>query len=391
MTIPTDIQNLVGTGAILSLFGTLAYSLRSIPATIWRKLKQKFIYSVTVYDYDELFTMIEKWLYAHHEGKYRTVRAHYYEKDNQGMVIYRQESDVFYLKYKGKYIVFSKNKEKMEHAQTVREQYAHQYSISGFRAKEVIKSLFNDIMQFTNNGLDKDLLKIRYGVYGDWGQTIRKRVKPLSKVILNKKDKTFLESDITDYTNKQQWYIDVNIPYKRTYLFHGLPGCGKSTLAQSIASELNKTLCVLNLSSVANDNELMRTFTNVPENGILLIEDIDAAFVSRENKDSKVSFSCLLNCLDGTMSKEGLITIITTNHIEKLDPALIRPGRIDVKMEIKPAGCPEIEEFLTLFYGERVILDDKDIELPMSAVQEICIRNKNNLKKALYELQPVTA
>jgi len=89
---------------------------------------------------------------------------------------------------------------------------------------------------------------------------------------------------------------------------------------------------------------------------LLVIEDIDAIFDQRENKvpDSKLTFSGLLNVLDGLNSTAGLITIITTNHIDKLDPALLRSGRIDKVIKLDLPTDDLIREMIGRF------LDNKD-------------------------------
>ena len=106
---------------------------------------------------------------------------------------------------------------------------------------------------------------------------------------------------------------------------------------------------------------------------MLAIEDIDAAFDGRKKK-AKVTFSALLNCLDGLFYKDELITIITTNHIEKLDKALIRPGRVDLKLEITNPGKDEVEEYLSIFYSQTItIADDYASEYSMAEIMNFCI------------------
>ena len=98
------------------------------------------------------------------------------------------------------------------------------------------------------------------------------------------------------------------------------------------------SICVLNLSDpYLSDDRLQHRLADAPENSIILLEDIDAAFRSREanvhlEEASKgvnnLTFSGLLNAIDGVTSTEGRIVFMTTNYIERLDPALIRPGTV---------------------------------------------------------------
>jgi mitochondrial chaperone BCS1 len=89
-----------------------------------------------------------------------------------------------------------------------------------------------------------------------------------------------------------------------------------------------------------NDEKVQKLLNNSPSDSIILMEDIDAIFVGRSsvNKNSNVSFSGLLNAIDGIRSQEGRILILTTNHKEKLDPALLRPGRCDLQIHLNNAS-----------------------------------------------------
>jgi chaperone BCS1 len=104
---------------------------------------------------------------------------------------------------------------------------------------------------------------------------------------------------------------------------------------------MNMSICYLNLSGGRlNDNSLNTCLNNCPANSIILLEDIDAIFVERTavNRGRGVSFSGLLNALDGVRSQEGRILFMTTNHRDRLDPALMRPGRADVHVKLDYAS-----------------------------------------------------
>jgi chaperone BCS1 len=118
-----------------------------------------------------------------------------------------------------------------------------------------------------------------------------------------------------------------------------------------------------------------------------VFEDVDVYFNGRKNNNPNgVSFSMLLNCLDGEFSKDGTIVIMTTNHVENLDSALIRPGRIDVKLEISNPKKIEIVEYLKNFYevDEIIGFDDYiDSAISMVKIQDICLVNKDSLSDAI--------
>lgn len=122
-------------------------------------------------------------------------------------------------------------------------------------------------------------------------------------------------------------------------MLYGPPGTGKTSFTQAIAGALKLNICYLNLSGDRLcDDGLNRALNDAPAQSIILLEDIDGIFIKREYVDRngitrsrrRVTFSGLLNALDGIRSQEGRILFMTTNHREKLDPALLRPGRCDM-------------------------------------------------------------
>lgn len=124
---------------------------------------------------------------------------------------------------------------------------------------------------------------------------------------------------------------------------------------QAIAGALKLNLCYLNLSSGdVDDDSLNRLLSEAPERSIILLEDVDAMFTDRTTmQTSKLSFSGFLNALDGVRSQEGQILFMTTNHKEKLDPALLRPGRADVHVKLNHASDKQMKGLFLRFFPEK--------------------------------------
>ncbi|KAG5786778.1 hypothetical protein H9Q69_014148 [Fusarium xylarioides] len=163
------------------------------------------------------------------------------------------------------------------------------------------------------------------------------------------------------------WYAKRSIPYRRGYLLFGPPGTGKSSFSLSIAGELDLDIYVISIPSV-NDQTLKDLFDGLPDRCVVLLEDIDAAGATRsrdlrsEDSDSEgdtgprkkaVTLSGLLNTLDGVASQEDRIPIMTTNHVGKLDEALIRPGRVDFKVEFRLADRETAEQLFYFVLGHQ--------------------------------------
>ncbi|KAM3582000.1 Complex III assembly protein translocase and chaperone [Umbelopsis sp. WA50703] len=195
----------------------------------------------------------------------------------------------------------------------------------------------------------------------------RKR-RMLESVILDNGIKERIVEDVKAFIGSGKWYNDRGIPYRRGYLLYGPPGSGKSSFIQSLAGELEYNICILNLSERGlTDDRLNHLLSNVPERSIMLLEDIDAAFAKRKQSDqqgyqSMITFSGLLNALDGVASAEERIVFMTTNHVENLDPALVRPGRIDVKEFLGNASDSQIRGMFLRFYEHQPELGEQFLQ-----------------------------
>lgn len=184
----------------------------------------------------------------------------------------------------------------------------------------------------------------RYGLA--WKPKARKPIRLLDTVHFDNNLKQSLLADIRNYLDPktQMRYQSRSMPYRRGYLFYGPPGTGKSSLSVAIAGEFGLDLYEVKVPSVATDADLEQMFQEIPPRCVVLLEDIDAVWVDRSNAEksaldnktgtntSNCTLSGLLNVLDGVGSQEGRIVIMTTNRPDQLDNALIRPGRVDMKV-----------------------------------------------------------
>ena len=153
----------------------------------------------------------------------------------------------------------------------------------------------------------------------------------------------------------KKFYENIGIPYKLNILFEGLPGTGKTSLIYTIASELKRDIAILNFNKDVDDNVFMRALRRLPKNAIFVLEDIDVLFKERKENDnikSMISFSGLLNSLDGMAFKDNLVTIMTTNYECNLDVALKRPGRIDKSLNFGFAREGQVECMYNKFFPD---------------------------------------
>jgi chaperone BCS1 len=194
--------------------------------------------------------------------------------------------------------------------------------------------------------------------YSQWDSIGTRRSRSLASVILPDGIAEDVMADARRFRGGCHWYINRGIPYRRGYLFHGTPGSGKTSLISAIAGELKLSICILNLSnSSLDDGRLLELMAEVPTDSIVVLEDVDAAFQQRRGVDSSaagISFSGLLNAIDGVAAQEGRLLCLTTNHVDRLDPALIRPGRIDKTIEFTHAQPEQTQALFLQFYQDEL-------------------------------------
>lgn len=209
-------------------------------------------------------------------------------------------------------------------------EYFHRIKVS-HASLDVLSKFVAEALVFTKP-IQKQQIKIYFSrSKGYWEHFNNIYAQPIDKIYMDEAVKKSIIQKIDSFIESKQRYITYGRSYKLNFLLTGVPGAGKTSTVKAIALKYDRPVYVLSFTKDLTDETLVSLMAEVKDNSIILLEDIDAFFVDRESKkDTNVSFSALLNIMDGTMMKgNGTMMFLTANNPERLDPALTRAGRID--------------------------------------------------------------
>jgi ATPase family associated with various cellular activities (AAA) len=154
-----------------------------------------------------------------------------------------------------------------------------------------------------------------------------------SQLVLDPRAVSLLKDDFESFFERESWFRERRLPFRRGYLLHGPPGNGKTTAIRAMMSSRGLSAYTMRLfDRRRDDGDLDALFEKALRHrpALVLLEDLDRAFPKTGETRSNVSIQQLLNCLDGVATGEGLIVVATANEPTILDPAILRrPGRFD--------------------------------------------------------------
>lgn len=193
------------------------------------------------------------------------------------------------------------------------------------------------------------------------------------------------------FLNNREEYLKHGKPWHEGFVLSGPPGTGKSYFVQQIASKFSLNISYFNLDAFPNNETFIKAMLEVSFPSIILFEDIDCSKISHVRAEAGtkeaitealdpnkkegyegVSLSTLLNVLDGLLAQEGQICVLTTNHIEKLDPALIRAGRFKINAIFEKLTGPEICEIVSKNYETEIDLKLDNLRMSIAEVTDLC-------------------
>lgn len=357
-------------GLLLMALGAVGGWLYKLVPILYNFLKRKFIVTVDIQSNNDVFRWFAIWL-AHHsyskksrlltvntDGGFGESMAGNPDnfKDEKPNLYFSPAPGNHLIWYQGRPVWIRRDREKkMGNDGNGRLSIYEQFEIVMLgRDRELAKSLLREVRDFIHN-LEKDDTSVYSATkYGEWRRIKKQKPRALESVILKNDLQYEIYETLREFYSNPEWYTKRGIPYRKGYLLHGPPGTGKTSLVKAMAGAMDMNIYIININNGISNDNFTHAMTEVPRRSIILIEDVDAAFTQREktDEDQNVTFKTLLNTIDGVISPEGTILFMTTNHIDKLDPALIRKGRVDRKIYVGPADTRQMQRLFEHFYPQ---------------------------------------
>jgi mitochondrial chaperone BCS1 len=350
-------------GLLLMIIGGISVYLRAVPVKIWEWIVDQATLSITIKDDDAAFIWVKEWFLD--QQFLKRIRRLDIDTTLQGrsVALIPAPGRHWFWRSGRPFRVDLYRSEEANAARPRRQEFLCFRTIG--RSQGILWHFVNEIGECHR----KNAVRSWLFVYDDgWSRVAAYVPRKLDSVILRPGEKERLLDDVGKFRSARQRYRDLGVPYHRGYLFYGPPGTGKTSLVSAVAQRFGMSIYAINLAHF-NDRSLVSAMNDVDQNSVILFEDIDCvksgdARVQQESaaresqskspgaKDDRfgVTLSGLLNALDGFSAPDNVLFIMTSNQIEALDPALLRPGRIDYRLYLGPATEEQKVELYRRFF-----------------------------------------
>jgi mitochondrial chaperone BCS1 len=361
-------------GLLLMIVGGLGVYLRAVPETLWEWFVSQTTMMITVNDDDASFYWVKEWfLEQEFLKRIRRVDLDTTIRNEKLTLVPAPGRHWFWHARRPFLVYFYRNEDPKGSAR-------HRTESLTFRTVGRRQATLRQFVERIVECHEKRVgIKSSLFAYDDgWMRVDGYQPRILESVILKPGEKEQLIRDIEKFRNSRGRYRQLGVPYHRGYLLYGPPGTGKTSLVSAMAARFEMHVYTINLSNF-NDRTLTTALNDVPSNSVILFEDIDCmrsgkaratpgedTSKSRTNggEDKKegtvdlgITLSGLLNAIDGFSAPENVLFVMTSNVVESLDPALLRPGRIDYRLYMGQADKAQKIELYKRFFPHAAELD----------------------------------
>ena len=382
-------------GLLLMIIGGISVYLRAIPMTVWNWLVDQSTMSLTITDDDVAFHWVKEWfLDQQFLKRVRRLDVDTTLRGQNVALIPAPGRHYFWRANRPFRIGFYRTEE--DHSMRMKRRELLVFRTLG-RSQKVLWQFVNEIVEShrKNSGIRSYLF-----VWNDGWSCVDAYVpRLLDSVVLNAGEKERLLEDVARFKSSRERYRKLGVPYHRGYLFYGPPGTGKTSLVSALAGKFGMSVYAINLAQF-NDRSLAGAMNDVQRNSVILFEDIDCmksgdartqkeesqgqnpkAHDQKENQFG-VTLSGLLNALDGFSAPDNVLFVMTTNRIEALDLALLRPGRIDYRLYLGEASEHQKIELYRRFFPNASLVEaqlfvDENCAATMAEFQGLLLEREN--------------
>jgi chaperone BCS1 len=354
-------------GLLLMLVGGLGVYMRAIPERFWEWLVGQTSMMITVNDDDSSFYWVKEWfLEQNFLERIRRVDLDTTIR-SKGLALIPAPGRHWFWHAGRPFVVYFYRNEDPKGSSRRRTESLTFRTIG--RRQAFLRKFVQEIVACHEKSLG---IRSTLFVYAEgWMRVEGYSPRLMESVILKSGEKDQLVRDIEKFRNARHRYRQLGVPYHRGYLLYGPPGTGKTSLVSAMAARFQINIYAINLSAF-NDRALTSVINDVPQNSVILFEDIDCMksgearvthgevagktatnSIERQKEEVAgmgVTLSGLLNVLDGFSAPENVLFVMTSNVIENLDPALLRPGRIDYKLYMGHADEKQKAELYERFF-----------------------------------------
>lgn len=363
----TGHNQLASGGLLLMLIGGLGVYMRALPERLWEWFVCQTTMTIIVKNDDAVFVWVKEWLLEQNFLKrIRRVDLDTTVRSESVALMPAPGRHWFWYARRPFIVEFYRSED-------TRGWSPKRYESLTFRtvgrSREFIKRLVDAMVACHEKNVGQKTSLFVYGEY--WTRVAGYVPRLLESVILNPGEKEHLIQDIERFKTSKSRYSALGVPYHRGYLLYGPPGTGKTSLASALAQAFGMSIYAINLNDF-NDRTLITAINDVPTNSVILFEDIDCmrsgkaraapsewsaknGMINCDGKEETldrlgVTLSGLLNVLDGFSAPENVLFVMTSNRTDALDPALLRPGRIDYRLHMGEASEQQKIELYRRFF-----------------------------------------
>jgi chaperone BCS1 len=388
----------------------LGVVLRAVPQKLWEWCVGQTTMTITVKDDDVAFVWVKEWfLEQKFLNRIRRVDLDTTLRHDQLEFIPAPGFHWFWYSGRPFQVVFHRSEETKRWSEKRTEELT--FKTIG-RKQSFLRNFVNDIVECHRRNASGISSLFVYDEY--WDRVKGYAPRSLESVVLKPGEKEELVHDIDEFKKGRARYRHLGVPYHRGYLLYGPPGTGKTSLVSALAARFKMSIYLINLTEF-NDKSLVSAMKDIPPNSVIVFEDIDCVKTGRARLDGDelgrkqsgnppgmpdpikqfgVTLSGLLNALDGFNAPEDVLFVMTTNKVEALDEALLRPGRIDHRLYMGQACEEQKTELYRRFFSSasmseaRAFVEKHRSAVTMAEFQGLLLRLEQSHKTIPLQDEP---